>query len=346
MRTHLRDRFKPAATSAARAPALPRSNIITVALISVAVTLVLAFLAFATLVGLATPGGRLDLPAEVDVFEVVPAAGTLLGLIAVVLAGVYAYRRQRITEVDAHSAEAVELSRRFESATAQLGASSSAQRVAGVYALSRLADEWPEQRQTCVDVLCAYLRMPPGAVEEAGSTTEEATSLRAEIEVRRTIQREVVIRLDHNLEDASETPTKVPVEAGTWTGCTLDLRRAVLYDWQADRARFSAQDSFDEAVFEGETLFRKVIFDGNAEFHTGAHFGGDVAFNDAFVHGEAGFISAKFDGEAEFCAFEAGKEAFFVHAIFEGTIDFRDSSIGPGGPPSATIRRTARGREA
>lgn len=29
-----------------------------------------------------------------------------------------------------------------------------------VYALARLADDWEEQRQVCIDVLCAYLRMP------------------------------------------------------------------------------------------------------------------------------------------------------------------------------------------
>ena len=26
--------------------------------------------------------------------------------------------------------------------------------------MAGLADDWPENRQTCVDVLCAYLRMP------------------------------------------------------------------------------------------------------------------------------------------------------------------------------------------
>lgn len=25
---------------------------------------------------------------------------------------------------------------------------------------ARLADDWTEQRQACIDVLCAYLRMP------------------------------------------------------------------------------------------------------------------------------------------------------------------------------------------
>jgi hypothetical protein len=26
--------------------------------------------------------------------------------------------------------------------------------------MARLADDWKENRQTCVDVLCAYLRLP------------------------------------------------------------------------------------------------------------------------------------------------------------------------------------------
>jgi hypothetical protein len=38
--------------------------------------------------------------------------------------------------------------------------------------MAGLADDWPENRQTCVDVLCGYLRMPyepdPGD-EAAGS---------------------------------------------------------------------------------------------------------------------------------------------------------------------------------
>ena len=33
-------------------------------------------------------------------------------------------------------------------------------RSAGVYAMAGLADDWEANRQTCVDVLCAYLRMP------------------------------------------------------------------------------------------------------------------------------------------------------------------------------------------
>jgi hypothetical protein len=52
-----------------------------------------------------------------------------------------------------------QLSKRFQEAAAQLGNTEAAVRLAGVYALGRLADDWEEQRQVCVDVLCSYLRI-------------------------------------------------------------------------------------------------------------------------------------------------------------------------------------------
>jgi hypothetical protein len=33
-------------------------------------------------------------------------------------------------------------------------------RLAGVYAMGELADDWQAGQQACIDVLCAYLRMP------------------------------------------------------------------------------------------------------------------------------------------------------------------------------------------
>ncbi len=50
---------------------------------------------------------------------------------------------------------------RFGAAAEQLGGDKpAAVRLAGVYAMAVLADDWEAKRQTCVDVLCAYLRMP------------------------------------------------------------------------------------------------------------------------------------------------------------------------------------------
>ena len=52
------------------------------------------------------------------------------------------------------------LNERFATGAEQLGSDKPAVRLAGVYAMAGLADDWEENRQVCVDVLCAYLRMP------------------------------------------------------------------------------------------------------------------------------------------------------------------------------------------
>jgi hypothetical protein len=54
---------------------------------------------------------------------------------------------QRITELYAHAVD-------------QLGAEKAPVRLGGLHALERLAQNNPVQRQTIIDVICAYLRMP------------------------------------------------------------------------------------------------------------------------------------------------------------------------------------------
>ena len=84
-----------------------------------------------------------------------------------VVALVTAYRRQRVAEFAHDLAARTEeretarlFNERFATAAGQLGDDRSAVRLAGVYAMAGLADDWAEQRQVCVNVLCAFLRMP------------------------------------------------------------------------------------------------------------------------------------------------------------------------------------------
>ena len=86
---------------------------------------------------------------------------TLAAGIGATLAGLYAYRKQRLEEGSAKRADADQFSARYNSAAEQLGSDAPAVRLAGVYAMARLADDWEDQRQVCIDVLCAYLRMEP-----------------------------------------------------------------------------------------------------------------------------------------------------------------------------------------
>ena len=87
------------------------------------------------------------------VFATVAGAGALVALIV-------AYRRQKIAEADSVHDRTRVFNERFTAIAAQLGDAQPAVRLAGVHAMAGLADDWKENRQTCVDVLCAYLRLP------------------------------------------------------------------------------------------------------------------------------------------------------------------------------------------
>jgi hypothetical protein len=82
------------------------------------------------------------------------------------------------------------LNERFATAASQLGGDKPpAVRLAGVYAMAGLADDWPENRQTCVDVLCAHLRMPYYPDPGGEAPAPERLAFRANREVRHTIIR-------------------------------------------------------------------------------------------------------------------------------------------------------------
>src|SRR5689334_20499074 len=94
------------------------------------------------------------------------------------------------------------LNERFATAAEQLGSDKPAVRLAGVYAMAGLADDWEKRRQTCVEVLCAYLRMPyepepkPKPGQENGSDFEaRSLAFQASREVRHTVIRVITAHL-------------------------------------------------------------------------------------------------------------------------------------------------------
>jgi hypothetical protein len=77
-------------------------------------------------------------------------------------------------------------SQRFQDAAKQLGDPAAAVRLAGVYSMARLADDWPQRRQTCVNVLCSYVRtsMPTTPFGNSGAELEVRQAVFAEVEAR------------------------------------------------------------------------------------------------------------------------------------------------------------------
>jgi hypothetical protein len=146
-------------------------------------------------------------------------------------------------------AEADALAKRYQDAASQLGHEKAAVRLAGVYAMARLADDWSDQRQECVDVLCAYLRMPwPQIVVRDKIETDEGDR-----EVRASIVRTISAHL--RIE-----------RANNWFSLNLDLSRSTLPLLDLDGATFLTKPSFFAVRVLGLASAR------DATFHFGANF--------------------------------------------------------------------------
>ncbi|WP_225829175.1 pentapeptide repeat-containing protein [Streptomyces naphthomycinicus] len=218
------------------------------------------------------------------------------------------------------------LNERFSTAAGLLGHDKAACRLAGVHAMAGLADDWAERRQTCIGVLCAYLRMPYYPLgPDGGTPVGDPADGQANREVRLTVIRTI---RDHLLRD---TPPET-----SWCGYDLDFTGATFDGGDFSFAHFSGgKVSFNGATFSGsEVSFRGATFSGSEVGFTGATFsGGKVGFTSAtFSGGEVSFRRATFSGsEVSFRGFFSGSEVSFYKATFSaGELSFIGATFSGG----------------
>lgn len=192
---------------------------------------------------------------------------------------------------------------RYTTIAAQLGHEADQVRLAGVHAMAALADDWLTQgspdhheAQTCIDVLCAYLRTP--------RDTKTAAAERGDLEVRQTITRVITA---HLLADAKSS----------WSTKAFDLTGANL----------SGRHSFAKAQFakESHVSFERALFEEDSRVtFTGATFNGVAGFAGARFRGYVRFDGARFDGSVSFhdAVFEKGGDAKFDYAEFDSLVKF------------------------
>jgi hypothetical protein len=191
----------------------------------------------------------------------------------------------------------------FATAAGQLGHASAAVRLAGVYAMAALADDWHTanddiQMQVCIDVLCAYLRLPYDPDSTKASDGER--------QVRLTV---ISIIRDH-LQD--------PTAPTTWCGRNLDFTDATFDGGNFTGARFTGGTvTFTGAQFtDGTVTFAITTFSGaTVDFRSAEFSGGYVTFRGAeFSGGYVTFDTATFSG---------GTLTFLVAAFSGATVTFR-----------------------
>ena len=252
-------------------------------------------------------------------------------------------------------------------AAEQLGSDEAPVRFAGLDALEQLAQDNPGHRQTIVNVICAYLRMPfsstaPAAKpepkdakgqNEPGTESEARTDgiggrWQQERQVRLAAQR---ILTEHLRDDRTKAQRSTdPPSSRFWDNIRLDLTGATLIDFNLvsgamadasfDRAAFSGDASFDGATFSGAARFGGAAFGGDAWFggaifttaarFGGAAFGGDARFGGATFTGAAVFGGATFSGDASFGAATFTGAAHFPEAAFRGAAMFGDATFSHG----------------
>ncbi|MEV7092946.1 pentapeptide repeat-containing protein [Amycolatopsis sp. NPDC051045] len=225
-------------------------------------------------------------------------AGTT-GIFALLLA----VRRQWHNEIDATEKNVTE---QFTKASDQLGSVEAPVRLAGLYALERLAHNNPDQRQSIVNVICAYLRMPytPSDSHAADGSVLEEQDLEHQ---KHTQEREVRLAAQRILA-AHVNPLN---HRKFWDDVDLDLTNANLIDFNLEDCRVRAT-RFNGATFTGVARFNNTTFTGDTRFV-------GVTFKDV-----AWFVGATF-----------ARIALFERAIFTESAWFADArgrDIPPTGP--------------
>jgi hypothetical protein len=243
---------------------------------------------------LGTPGPPTAGWTAQDRLDAVKVVLTVVGGVGAVVALTIAYRRQRLHEVDAYRDDSKVLLDRYGKAAELLGAPDASVRTAGVYAFAALANDAPEARQGCIDVLCAYLRQPYNPPSNGDVRTEAADNdapsghitadpahpvrdPRQERQVRLTI-----IRL---IRDNLHLPDDDP---RTWRG----------HDFNFSGAVFDGGD-FTGATFTGAgtVTFADTTIIGPLSFAEATFTGGIVSFDAAqFIGGTISLNGAKFNG--------------------------------------------------
>lgn len=304
-----------------------------------------------SLYGQGTDADKARLESVRTVGTIVLGAG---GMIALLLGA----RRQQTAEQDAatkrhdlvlreqsnadvrHDAEERRISDLYLKAVEQLGSDKAPVRLAGLYALERLAQDNPAQRQTIANVISAYLRMPYDPPEDLPVDDAHGAEYRAclqEREVRMTAQQILTGHLAPGDGDGSRF----------WAGLDLDLSGAVLMDLKLHdcslrnanfaRARFVGQTSllgikfrsstrFDNAVFAGEAWFAEAEFSDSTRFDNVA-FLADARFDEAAFFGATVFRRARFQGAARFDKTKFAGKVILSEAVFEGGADFAQAEF-------------------
>lgn len=243
------------------------------------------------------------------------------------------------------ASERGEADEKLLNAVQQLGDSSAQVRIAGVYALTDIADTYKgTYHQRVVNILCGYLRSDR-LLKDANGQTRYATSedgrvnhdhpLSADGAVESAILQVLAshLRTTHLNSDKIEEPSG----PGVWSTCSIDLHNAELTEeidfgschieqMDARGAKFYNTVMLAGSNFANYTNFNRANFKKLANFED-AYFDFPAHFVDVNFDDIAQFEGATFHRTADFSRAEFGREACFRYVDFRitGIVSFIES---------------------
>ena len=274
------------------------------------------------------PFWQLKLNPRKQAENIVKIALTLVGGVGAVAYLVIKYQERQ----QAGRAEKREKDRTVDTtvqdAINQLGSDKASTRIAGVYALTDIADRYKDSyRQRVVDILCGYLRSDRSsyAPDRSGQPVWDASghlveSVASDEAVESTILSVMRDRLCKERKDETgETIVRQTVDDDQlWCACTFDLHEATFHEAVDLRySTFECVPNFRGTKFERRADFRGADFARGAYF-SGATFTGDAAFSGADFTGGAAFRGATFARDAYFDDADFARGAAFRGADFTG----------------------------
>lgn len=267
------------------------------------------------------------------VLTVVAGVGAAVGL-------VIAYRRQLLAEyTDDRERERV-FNERFGAAAQLLGSDQAGVRHAGVYSMERLADDWPQGRQKCVDVLCALARRlhpdEPKQTAELSVVQAWQDDRQFRHAILRVIAEHLRARAPVRWAGVDFDLTGARIDGGDLEGVVLDSGRLILADatFASDRlvlkgARILGGGPGDSPI--GRLDIRRSRFEaGELDLSEAVIAPGAVVnFSDAvFEDGVVDLSGSTVDGTVFLCRAKiSGTSVRFSDSTINGLIDLRDAAM-------------------
>ena len=290
------------------------------------------------------PPWQLKLDPETQAESIVKIALTLVGGVGAVAYLVIKYQeRQQAGRAEKREKDRI-VDTKVQDAINQLGSDKASTRIAGVYALTDIADTYRGgYRQRVVDILCGYLRSDRSSYapdrsrqpvwDASGHLVESVASDEA---VESTI---LSVMRDHLRKERRNDKTGEPIvrqavdDDQLWCDCTFDFHEATFHgavdltystlecvpDFRGTKfergADFGGATFTRRADFGGATFTRGAAFDG-ATFTRGAAFGGATFTRDA------NFRGTTFTRSADFHKATFTRGAVFDRAEFRASATF------------------------